>query len=59
MFAVWVLVNHHLVACIVGAFNAFGVFTSVVLDDESLLAVFDALPVSLEQYVEDGIAVKH
>ena len=59
MFAAWVLANHHLVPDIVRVCNAFGVFTLIVLDDKSLLSFFDALPVGLKRYVEDGIAVEH
>ena len=59
MLAVWVLVNHHLVPNIVRVFNAFGVFTPIVLNDELLLSFFDVLPVSLERYVEDGVAIEN
>ena len=58
MLAVWVLVNHHLVPDIVRVFNAFGVFTPVVLNDELLLPFFDTLPISLERHVEDGVAIE-
>ena len=59
MLAAWVLVYHHPVPYIVRVCNAFGVFTPVVLDDKLLLTFFDVLPVSLERYVEDGVAIEN
>ena len=59
MFAAWVLANHHLIPDIVRVCNAFGVFAPIVLDDEPLLSFLNVLPVGLERYVEDGVAVEH
>ena len=39
--------------------NALGVFVPIILEDKSLLALLDTLPVSLERYVEDGVAIEY
>ena len=59
MFAAWVLVYHHPVPYIVRVCNAFGVFAPIILEDKSLLALLDTLPVGLKRYVEDGVAIEY
>ena len=51
--------HHNLVARVVGVRLANAVFTFVVLADELLLPLLDALPVSLKGHIEEGIASKH
>ena len=58
-FPAGVSLNHDLVSDLVGVVSALGVFALVVLQDAVLLPFLDALPVSLERYVEEGISTKH
>ena len=39
--------------------DASSIITFIILEDTLLLAILNVLPVSLEQYVDEGIASEH
>ena len=51
--------DHYLVSGFAGVLTPSGVFSLVVLEDTVLFSLLDALPVSLEGDVEEGIASEH
>ena len=53
MFTVGVSADHDLITYCVVVMYSFGVFTLVVLEDELLLPLLDALPVCLEGVVRE------
>ena len=57
--AVGVCSDHYLVSWTVDVVAPGGVFSFVVLKDATLLLFLNALPVSLERHVEEGITSKH
>ena len=59
MLAIWVLTDHHSVVDSAAMFLASGILAFVILHDELLLSVFDALPIGLELYIKDGVASKN
>ena len=58
MLAVWVLSDHHPVVDSVLMFLTSSILAFVVVHDKLLLSVFNALPIGLELYIEDGVASK-
>ena len=55
MFTVRLASDHNLISNRVGVDESRGIFSSVVLKDELLLAFLDVLPISLERDIEDGV----
>ncbi len=59
VFPVWVLFDHNGISYTVPVWNAYEVFSFVVLYDKLLLTFFDVLPVGFERHVEDGVTTEH
>ena len=60
MLVTGVIFQHYLVSYGVGVRYASSILAfSIIMEDKLLLTFLNALPVSLEQYVEEGITPKH
>ena len=59
IFAMLVLLNHHLVTCLVGVRDALCIFPFIVLDYHPLSSFLYVLPIGLETDIVDGVSAKH